>query len=238
MYIAICDDDAGDEAQLHQLIGEYYASLGELCCIDSFSSSHDFLQNFSAGKYDLVFLDIYMDTYSGIDLAHAIRQIDPELPLVFATSCADFALEGFAVGALHYLVKPVTSDSLREVFQRCHRLQKPAAAMLEIIANRLPVKVPLASILYIDVYAKLCTLHCRNRNISTYMSLDELEQRIHSPSFLRTHRSYLVNMDCIHGIETDAFRLSTGELVPIRQQGRSTIKQTYMQYILQVVRSS
>ncbi len=238
MYIAICEDQASDEERLRKQIEEYCRRHYLSCRIESFCSGEAFLASFSTRKYNLIFLDVYMGEFSGIEIARAIRGLDGETPLVFVTSSLDHALEGFAVNALHYLVKPVMLQEIHDVFARSQRFLQEKQEAIEVMSNRLPVRIPVVSISYIEVYAKLCTIHCEQGLVKTYTAIDALASSLTNPVFLRTHRSYIVNMRYIKAVEADVFRLFGGESVPIRQNGRAEIKRQYMNYLLKTVRAS
>lgn len=103
MRIALVDDDANAQAVLLRLLTEQIGSTHEITC---FSGGEAFLEAWSAGRYELVILDIFMGSLSGMDVARRIRRTDGDVRLVFATSSNEFASESYEVNASFYLRKP------------------------------------------------------------------------------------------------------------------------------------
>lgn len=103
MRIALVDDDANAQAVLLHLLTEQIGSTHEITC---FSGGEAFLEAWSAGRYELVILDIFMGSLSGMDVARRIRRTDGDVRLVFATSSNEFASESYEVNASFYLRKP------------------------------------------------------------------------------------------------------------------------------------
>lgn len=238
MRIAICEDYAPDAEHLRQAVGAYFQAMQLTCVVDDFATAGTFVGSFLAGKYEVIFLDIYIGEESGIDVAKRIRQMDSDVAIVFVTSSPDFALDGFSVNALHYLVKPVSSKGIQETFARLAKLRPEGSQTITVMSNRMSMEIPVATILYADIYSKLCTIHCQNQEVKTYTPIDELERELVPFGFLRSHRSYLVNMRFIDHFDEEHFFLKNGESVLIRQIHRAEIKKKYMDYVLQRVRES
>lgn len=236
MRIAICEDHQDDRTYLKQLITRYCQTQGLEVEIDEFSSGEALLEAFETQRFALLFLDVYMQQLNGLQTAAAIRQMDAECLLVFVTTSREHAIEGFVVKALHYLIKPITEEQVNEVFQRCKPLLQENMKCLEILANRIPVKIPLKGIHYIEVYDKTCFIHMEQELVKTYTSLDEIDQQLDKPVFLRCHRSYIVNMRYIVNVGDNDFLLHTGVRIPISKAKKQVIKQQYLHFLFSAAR--
>ena len=107
MRAAIIDDRAEDRAILHRELDTILRERGYgVEGIDLFSGGEEFLAKFSGGRYDLVFLDIYMEGINGIQTAREIRRTDKNVRLIFVTTSNDFAAESYELRADYYLLKP------------------------------------------------------------------------------------------------------------------------------------
>ena len=135
MNIAICDDVYQDKHCLFNSLSSFCATNYFDAAITEYDSGEALVETFAKGMFDIIFLDIYMNGLSGIDTAKKIRDIDKECLLVFVTSSNEHAVEGFAVNALHYLIKPISAEKLAEVFARCQKILD-AAQYLEGYAGR------------------------------------------------------------------------------------------------------
>lgn len=99
MRIALVDDCPNDLSIMHQFLAE---ALDTDSVITEFHNGEDFLQHWSADTFDLIVLDIYMEQLTGIEIARVIRETDPNVCLVFATTSNEFASESYEVNACYY----------------------------------------------------------------------------------------------------------------------------------------
>ena len=115
MRIAIVDDLAKERASLHLRL-EKILNLRSVCAeILEYESGETFLAAEKEQRFTAAFLDIYMDGMSGMDAARELRKMDTDCMLVFTTTSTDHALEGFQVRAMHYLVKPFSTEELERL---------------------------------------------------------------------------------------------------------------------------
>ena len=136
MRIAIVEDDRIDMSQLRRTLEAFGAEHGMQFEFNTFSSGEAFLAAFSAGKYEMIFFDNYIGETLGITLARHVRETDTEAALVFVTMSPDFAVESFDIGALHYIMKPVTREGIAKVFDRWKAGRNTPGPMVELISNR------------------------------------------------------------------------------------------------------
>lgn len=236
MKIAICDDLRQDQHCLVHSLHNYCETNLINATINEYDSGESLLGNFSKNMFDIVFLDIYMNGLNGIDTAKKIREIDQDCLIVFITTSREHALDGFYVNALHYLIKPVNDEKILEVFNRCKKILNDAQQYIEVISDRLLVKVPVKSIQYIEVYDKACYIHRDENTIKTYLSLEEIAKQLKARNFLRCHRSYIVNMYFILNVGDNDFILQPGTHIPIRHSEKKIIKETYMNFLFSLTR--
>ena len=232
MQIAICDDSKCALSHLAQQLSEYCRAVFIQAEIITYASGDLLLEEFTAGRFDLIFLDIYMKGTDGIETAKCIRARDAACSLVFVTMSRAHALAGFSVNALHYLLKPVSFSQLAEVFSRCPALTAAKKQVLRVISDRISLQIPLPSIRFIEVYDKACFLHTENQTIKTYMSLDDIMKQLDGDFFIRCHRSYVVNLQAVKGIAVDDVVLEDGTHIPIRQAEKQQIKRHYMNFCM------
>ena len=233
MRIAIVEDDRIDMSHLCRTLEAFGARSGMQFEFNMFTSGEDFLAAFSAGKFEMIFLDNYIGETLGVTLARHVRETDPEAALVFVTMSPDFAVESFDIGALHYIMKPATREGIAKVFERWKAGRRNASAsMLELIINRVPVRIPTASIQYIETLEKICSIHCQSQEIKTHIALDKLMEQLPEDRFLRPHRSFIVSMDFIEQMKDHAFLLKNGESVPVSRLAWAEVKSKYMEYLL------
>ena len=155
MRIAIVDDIASEREYLKSVLDAQLARLSLDAVTFDFASGADFLAAAGRERFDLVFLDIYMGNENGIDTAQALRRFDADCMLVFTTSSADHALEGFRVRALHYLVKPFAEPDLAALFDEIVKRLPADDRYIEVNAAGGPIRLRFKEILYAVSYTHL-----------------------------------------------------------------------------------
>ncbi|MBR1759726.1 MAG: response regulator transcription factor [Schwartzia sp.] len=231
MRIAMVEDEEKDRKHLSDVLCTYAERNGLALEIDAFSSGEDFWRAFEPQKYALVFLDNYIGTGLGIDLARKARALDPAVEFVFVSMSMEFAFLGYEVHALHYLLKPATMDEIDKVFARLPKNEpEPEDTMLEVVSDYRPMLVPAKSIRYIEVIDKVCIIHAAE-DIKTYMPLGNLAELLPPDDFLRTHRSFVVALGSILSMGKNEFALKGGGTVPISQSYRSDCQRAYIEYL-------
>ena len=117
--IAVCEDDAPSREFETTLINEWSKKSGTSVCVDAYTSAENFLfESEDKLEYDLLILDIQMGKMNGFELAKSLRQRGFEGALIFLTGIKDFAIEGYEVGAIRYLLKPLKEEELFKTLAR------------------------------------------------------------------------------------------------------------------------
>ena len=156
-------------------------------------------------RYDILFLDVIMPAENGITAAKEIRQYDNVVKIIFLTSSAEFAVESYVVGAYFYQLKPIWEDSFfrltDSVIAECRRADQRSL----ILRCKTGIsRIDLDQLLYCEVLGRTLLFHLVDGTVlESTGSMDELARQL-TPheSFLRTHRSFLVNMEYIQNIST------------------------------------
>lgn len=230
MDIAICDDRRADRELLTRYLREELASRRLTCALHAFESGEQMLAAMGEAAYAVNFLDIYMQGMGGVELARRIAGRDPRAAIVFTTTSPDHMAEGFQVGALHYLLKPFTAEAVGEALDRCLRLAGKGERYLELMVNRVPRRVMFSQIMSVESQNRYCLLRARGEVLRAYTRLDDLQAQLDDPRFLRCHRSFVVNMDCVLGVQGNDFVLDDETRVPIRREERLRLKAAFEDY--------
>ena len=238
LNIIICDDTREDRDALCSFVKSFFDDINCPANIVVYENGEVFLRDFETQRLDnaIAFLDIYMPGINGVDIAKKIRKTNRDMVIVFTTTSTDHGLDGYAVRALQYLVKPVSYTMVEDVLDECIKLFAESLRHIEIMSDRLTLRVLLKDIFYIESFKNICQLHTPTGVLKCYRSLDELEQHIGDGTFLRTHRSFIVNMRYINDVMENDFLLTNGERVPIRRNNKLSVKQTYMDYSFALTR--
>ena len=232
MNIAIIDDIASDAEQLKRIITSYFENRQIPTEIRYFSSAEAFFDDYRPGNFQILFLDIYMDGITGMEAARRIRNQSDDCILVFVTTSSEFAVESYDVNAAYYLLKPFQPEKLCQILDSFRLKEALHARYIEIISDRVPVRVPLPSILYADTFRNAVCLHTDAGPLRSYLTFHKFEEQIRDcHNFLSCYRGCMVNMDRIQEATDDGFLLDNGETVQIRKRGSAAIRKAYLQYL-------
>ena len=200
LRIGICDDTATARESLR------------LLCLKHFRLEEPEFFEFSTGDgavrwlkghpgaLDLLFLDIEMPGLSGMEAAEAIRAFDREVLLAFVTGYTDYVYDGYAVGAMGYLVKPVSEEKLSSLLDRAAAaLEQRAPAVYTLRNAQGMFKVPLREILYAASDRRQVTLTTSRGDYTFYGKLDDVAAQL-GAGFVRIHQRYLVNARAVSAV--------------------------------------
>jgi DNA-binding LytR/AlgR family response regulator len=242
MKIIVCDDNTQDRGIINSHIKKYFKENSCPVDITAYAAAELFLKDWNENKLNpsatvkIAFLDIYMPGISGIELAKEIRKTDEGMVIIFTTSSVDHGLDGYSVKALQYLVKPVAYSEVEDILNECMARFAESLRYIEVMSERLAVKILLKDILFIETFDHDCLFHTAENQIKSRLTLDEIQRQLDGSTFLKTHRSYIVNMRYIKSISENDFVLTNGTMIPIRRNDRLAVKQAYMDYLFELRR--
>ena len=182
--------------------------------LEAFPSAESFLFQYAEQKdYDILLLDIEMQSMNGVALARSIRKENDAVQIVFITGYTDYIAEGYDVAALHYLIKPVSEEKLHEVLNRAVIKIRKNEKALFLSSSGEAVRIPLYEIKYLEVQKNYVTIHAKS-NYTVKKTLGALEQEL-DERFYRMARSYIVNLSYIDRISKSDVFLSDGTVLPL-----------------------
>lgn len=230
LKIAICDDSPQDQIYLMHILTTWAKSTGRTLEIRTFLNAEQFLFHYEEeSDFQILLLDIEMGAMNGVELAHKLRIVNREIQIVFVTGYADYIAEGYEVDALHYLLKPIRSEKLIQVMEKAVANQKKSERFLLLKENRESVRLPVADIIYIEVFSHCCVIHTAEGITEIKTAIARLETEL-GPQFVRVHRSYLVNLEFIRRIIRTEIQLESGERVPLSRRKYTEVNLAFIQY--------
>jgi DNA-binding LytR/AlgR family response regulator len=232
LKVALCEDTPVDADLLVALIDMSKIAY----TLDSFSSGEALLEVFEKEKYDLIFLDVYMGDLTGVQTAERIRDIDTQVVIVFTTTSDDFTREGYRLNAYKYLLKPVVEEDVVDALELATlKRDKAQGATLAIVTDNVPVFIPFNDIVFVESSNRKSLIYTTSETYATTMTIDALEKLLPSPRFLRSHRSYIVNLDHVDDLEED-FIMDNGDIAYVAVKNHRKIKHAYDDYLFSIVR--
>ncbi len=201
-----------DEPLAAALIRSYVERTPFLHLAGEVHTAEEALDIMAKGNIELVYLDIKMPRLSGMQVA---RMLPPGVRVVFTTAYSDHAVEGFRVGALDYLLKPVSYEEFLESATRALRDLTPAESRIQPGG---PLLVKSEYIEGLKGYVKIY-ISGEAKAVLSLMSIKSLEDGLPSANFMRVHRSFIVNLDKVRVIERNCI-IMLGRAIPISDSYR------------------
>lgn len=229
MKLAICDDSVADTDYVSRLIEEWRRQKGIVAELLSFPSAEALLFAWEESRdIDILLLDIEMKGMNGLELAKRLRQYGAGMQIIFLTGYMDYIAEGYDVEALHYLLKPVTVERLRQVLDRAvERISTREHMLLLSLADGV-VQLPLYEIRYLEVMRNYTTVHAKE-DYSVKRSLNELAGEL-DEGFYRIHRSFIVNLRFVRRITREQVMLKDGTALPLSRRHYEGLNQALIAY--------
>lgn len=236
--IACCDDEK-QQLELYKTMFTNIEMRQDIKLnVEYFLSGNFMLERFQSEKnpFDLVYLDMDMDEKSGLDLAKEIRQnYHSDCLILFLTNYPKYMQNSFDVRAFQYMIKPVQFDEFEKKFNAARKyLEKDDK-------NRVVLKIDEDNVVFFtnEIYyiekeksSKQFLVYLEDKCVVAKGVLSAIENQLLEQHFMRTHRSYLVNMKHIRRIQKNDLVLSNGNLVPISRRKEKKLKQQFMRYAI------
>lgn len=226
LRIAVLDDD---QAELDRVRGALDA-LGETGA-EYFSDKASLIRAArSEPPFDMAFLDVYLQDGTGIEAAEALREINPDTDFAFITTSQEHAVEAFSLGALHYLVKPVSRDDVAEAIRR-KEARGASRRSITLNVNRERHRVYLDSIVFIQSARHLVEVKLKDgRCLRVWQPISEIEALL-DKNFLKLNRGVVVNMNEISSMDPETCAMSDGTALPVKQRDRAAIRKRYDDFL-------
>lgn len=229
LRIAIVDDETKDAERLQSLTEAYFAQQQEACRILRYEDGALFLQRYE--PHDIVFMDIKMKTLDGLDTARFLRKLGSDSVLIFVTRMAQFAIRGYEVEALDFILKPVDEASVTYVLDRAlQRVRARQGVLLPLRVGSETLTVSTNDLYYIEVYNHDLIYHTRMGDYTVRGTLNSVRDKLQANGFLSCHRSYLVNLKYVSSVQEDALTVA-GAAVPIARASRKQFMQGFINYV-------
>lgn len=236
--IAFCDDNQQERERYAQLVSKLAVKHHIPIELSHFSSGETLLFHCAEipTSIDILYLDIIMDKMNGIDTAQKLREYGCTAQIVFLTDFENHAYEAFDVNAMHYLLKSETNSiKFENVFLKAVEQATRKTNELFICEFDGETRViPLSQISYFEIWKRVVTVHFGDGETTRfYGCMEHLEKRLNEKNFIRTHRSYLVNLAWISRFQTQTIQLKSGQTVPVGITYGQRLEKSFSNYLSQ-----
>lgn len=234
MQIAVCDDNPTIRTQIMELLKECAASKDLRIELKEYQDGSQIVEEIKMGtRFHLIYMDIEMEQMDGLEAAEHIREYDAVVPLIFVTNYDTYAVRGYDVMSMAYLLKPIDREKFIHVFERAWRLIGKNEELFVFETLRSHIKLPIKEILYFQSNNKKVDVKTINGVERFSAKLDAVEQQLERDgyAFLRIHKSYLINFSLITRFNGVRAVLTNGETLHISERYRRQAKEKYIRLV-------
>ncbi len=209
-----------DEPLARKGLQEYISDVDFLHLSGEFDSPLKAASILGEGNIQLLFLDIQMPKITGLEFFKTLKQAPP---VIFTTAYPQYALDGFDLNALDYLVKPISFERFLKAVMRAKEyyelrqknvVTEAGADYFFVKADNKLVKIFFSDILFAEALQNYVTLHTKEKKYITYLTLHALEEYLPKDQFIKTHKSYIIPVSKVDSIEGNDIRIGS-HYIPI-----------------------
>ncbi|GAA0719600.1 LytTR family DNA-binding domain-containing protein [Aquimarina litoralis] len=218
-----------DEPTARDIIASHLEKIDRIDVVAVCASALEAFNCINANKIDLIFLDINMPEISGISFA---KSINKEIKIIFTTAYREYAIEGFDLHAVDYLLKPISFERLLNAVDNYFEIHyKISNAVTEEIqsndfmfvrSDRRMKKIDFSEIIYVESYNDYLKIHCDNATIVTRETISNIEARLPVQQFMRTHRSFIIAIKKIDSFSNEELVLNN-KSIPISRNYKTQV---------------
>lgn len=230
MYqVAICEDEKIFLKAQEKLCRDIFNKLNIEYHISIFDNSTGFLKAYSGiqKRYNLILLDIIMDGTNGMELAKTIRKSDKEATIIFITSCKDYALQGYDVKALHYLLKPVDSARLERLIVSDYQ-KKFQNNFFRFKSGTQNLRIPINDIISLETVGRRVEITLPDKTYYYSGKLTDLLAELPRNQFVRCHQAFAVNIDNVRELTRQDAVTVTDKTIPVSRTFMKAVQHAFL----------
>jgi DNA-binding LytR/AlgR family response regulator len=194
IQVAIVEDDFTTQGLLWEYLCRYGKENKETFEISLFRDGLEIVRDYRT-RFDIILLDVQMENMDGFSAAKYIRQLDEKVILIFVTNMGQYAIKGYEVDALSYLLKPVPYFAFsREITRSLQRLRKHTAQQLTLPNENGFIRLDMTQILYVERDRHRVAIYTEKQVYSVVGTIKNIEAKLDGGHFFRCNSGNIVNM--------------------------------------------
>lgn len=201
--VAIVEDEVTYSRQLIDYLTKYQKERQQELSVVAFGDGDEILESYRS-QYDIILMDVKMRFLDGMSTAEEIRKKDSEVVIIFITSMAQYAIRGYAVDALDYVLKPVSYFAFSQRLERAIERMSHRTRKYICITNKDGVqKVDIAELRWVESQGHTLVFHAKSGEYRMICAMNDAEERLREYHFFRGNKGYLINLACVDGVVED-----------------------------------
>lgn len=230
MEIALVEDDLFYQAQLKEILSQL--TLPFAVNFSFFTTGESLLFALEETVFTAVFLDIQLaGKLNGMETAKILRKTNSQLPLIFLSNYDDYVFDGYDVGAMSYIMKPITKEKLTALLEKLTHVEKKPTLLVETNEVGL-LPLPLFEILYLEISGHTLKIVTQKKTFTTSGTLNSFDQEL-TGDFLQVHRSFTINLAQVVSLNGNEVLMKDGEKIPVARSQKQKLKDALLAYYRQ-----
>lgn len=232
--VAICEDDRY-QIDINKILvkrwgekNDVQISIREFLCAEEF-----IIKNESALSYDCILIDVKLKKMDGVELAKKIRACNKDVSIIFVSGFEQYICCGYDVDAIHYLLKPLNEEKFLSCLDKAwsrksaHKKEKNSIT-IKRFGDIINLKV--SDILYCESHQHYVEINTKDSKIIVKKKISDLENELDENLFIRTHKSYIVNISYTQEIKKNSILLKNNIEIPVSKMKKNKVKDLYYKY--------
>jgi DNA-binding LytR/AlgR family response regulator len=231
LRIAIVEDEDEQAKRMEAGLKQFFGKTDTAYTAVRYARGMDFIASYK-NPFDIVLMDIEMPVMNGLETARELRKIDGTAVLIFATRIGQYAIHGYEVNAIGYMLKPITDYALEMNLTRAMK-QIAARQTTKIVLQTKTgvVAFPAGELTYVEVSGHKLMYHTKEASYEVYGKLSDEEQRLGAEHFVRCSNPFLVNLSAVRAVSGNTVLLIGGERLPISRSMKKNFLEQYVDYL-------
>ena len=229
--VIIVEDNPADASVLSNMLARYSAENGVQFRTAVYGDAYAFLESYRADA-DVIFMDIELPGMNGMEAAKRLRETDTSVSLMFVTNMAQFAVNGYEVDALDFIVKPIIWEQFRLKLGRAlSRTGLAGDVVLPVKTADGFVSVPASRLKYVEVMGHRLVYHTTDGNVESSGSLYKIEQMLSKARFVRCNSCYIVNLRHVDAVKDGMVEMAWGGVrLPVSRSRKKRFTERLLRY--------
>jgi len=231
-HIAIVEDEIEFAGQLQEYLYRFGKENQTQFIISVFHDGEEIINDYK-NEYDAIFLDIEMPKMNGMDAAEKIRDMDEDVVIMFITNMAQYAISGYSVGALDFVMKPINyftfSLKLKRVLKKVEKKEKEQESIILQLSDGVK-KIDIQNIYYVEVQNRMLYYYTSQGTYNVKGTLQSVEKQLGNYAFAKCNHWYLVNLKHVKEVRKHIAFVGCYE-VEISRRNRNTFLTALTEYL-------
>ena len=229
LKIAIVEDEEINIKQLKEYLDQFQKETDEIITVTVFHDGDEITSKYSA-KYDIILMDIQMKFIDGMTAAKEIRKMDSEVTIIFISNLAQYAIRGYEVDALDYMIKPVSYFAFSQKLSKAiARMQKRKNRFITVTIKGGIQRIDTSDIYYVESFGHNLIFHTKQQDFISGVTMKAAEELLANMNFSRGNKCYLINLEHVEGIQENCAVIN-GEHLILSRNKKSVFMQELTKY--------